>query len=330
MSLRTLLGAKRSLMFLLVLALAVIVACGGSATEEADGTDGSGPAPTAAQTSGGDVTPTPVRAATPTPTALPEEVATPIPTAETTFTGVGVQGGHARFLITEYPELWDPHLMGTINGLEGGSPLYNQVVEFNPVSPDIIIPDLSESWERSDDGTTYTFKIRQGGKWQDGEDITAEDVAFSINRMIEPGEPRPRVGLLRISTENAEVIDDYTVQVNLKFPSGSFLGFLAVDFMKIVPEHVVTSGVDINIHEDIVAGGPYRPVETVRGNFWRHEKNPDYFKEGRPFFDEITGFNIPDPGTSTANFKTGQLGLHNAGGTHQRGGHSCLGGRPER
>ena len=314
MSFYTLFGAKRSLIALLVLALAVLVACGGSATEEAateTADSGSGPAPTAApgatQAAGGEATPTPVRAATPTPTPRAETTPTPIPTAAVTFAGVGVQGGHARFLTTEYPELWDPHLMGTIVGLEGGSPLYNQVVEFNPISPDIIIPDLAESWERSDDGQTYTFKIRQGGKWQDGEDITAEDVAFSINRMIEPGEPRPRVGLLRTSTDYAEVIDDYTVQVNLKFPSGSFLGFLAVDFMKIVPEHVVTSGVDINVHDDIVAGGPYRPVETVRGNFWKHEKNPDYFKEGRPFFDEITGFNIPDPGTSTANFKTGQL-----------------------
>ena len=135
MPLRTLFGAKRSLMVLLVLALAVIVACGGSATEEADETDGSGPAPTAAQTSGGDATPTPVRAATPTPTALPDDTPTPIPTAETTFAGVGVQGGHARFLTTEYPELWDPHLMGTIVGLEGGSPLYNQVLEIQPHQP---------------------------------------------------------------------------------------------------------------------------------------------------------------------------------------------------
>ena len=56
--------------------------------------------------------------------------------------------------------------MGTIVGLEGGSPLYNQVLEFNPISPDIIIPDLvGELGEKSDDAMTYTFKIRQGGKW---------------------------------------------------------------------------------------------------------------------------------------------------------------------
>ena len=132
-------------------------------------------------------------------------------------------------------------------------------------------------------------------------------MAFSINRMIEPGKPRPRVGLLRTATESAEVIDRNTVQVNLKIPSGSFLGFLAVDFMKIVPKHVVESGVDINIFDNVVAGGPYRTIETRRGDYWKHERNPDYFKEGRPYFDTITGFNITDPGTSVASFKAGQL-----------------------
>ena len=307
---------KRLLIAIFVLALAMVVACGGSATEHAPATEaaasGGGPAPTSAPQATeapapGDPTPTPFRAATPTPTAVAEATSTPIPTAVITFTGVGVQGGDARLLTTGYPELWDPHLMGTIVGLEGGSPLYNQVVEFNPISPDIVIPDLAESWEKSDDGMTYIFKIRRGGTWQDGQDITAEDVAFSINRMIEEGEPRPRVGLLRTSTDYAEVIDDYTVQVNLTLAVPSFLRFLAVDFMKIVPKHVVESGVDINIFDDAVAGGPYRALETTRGDFWKHEKNPNYFKEGRPYFDTITGFNIQDPGTSIAAFETGQL-----------------------
>ena len=64
-----------------------------------------------------------------------------------TFTGVGVQGGDARILTTGYPELWDPHLTSTIVALEAESPLYNQVVEFNPINPDEVIPDLAESWK---------------------------------------------------------------------------------------------------------------------------------------------------------------------------------------
>ncbi len=289
----------------LVMALLVAVACGGGAEPTAvSGSAGAEPTPTAADDA---PTPTPVQAATPTPTAVPEATPMPIATAVVQFTGVGRQGGHARILTTEYPELWDPRLEGTIVGLEGTSPLYNQVVEFNPISPDEIIGDLAESWTVSDGAMTYTFVIHDNVVWQDGVELTADDVAFSINRMIEPGEPRPRVGLLRTSTENAEVIDRNTVQVNLKFPAGSFLGFLAVDFMKVVPKHVVEAGTDINIFNNVVAGGPYRPVETKRGDFWRHERNPDYFKEGRPYFDEITGFNITDPGTSVAAFKTGKL-----------------------
>ena len=320
MSSNSLFTTKRFLIVMLVFALAVLVACGGSETDEQDSAadGGTGATPTAP----------PAQAATPTPTAVAEATPTPIPTAVITFTGVGVQGGHARFLTTGYPELWDPHLMGTIVGLEGGSPLYNQVVEFNPISPDIVIPDLAESWEKSDDGMTYTFKIHQGGKWQDGEDITAEDVAFSINRMIEEGEPRPRVGLLRTSTDYAEVIDDYTVQVNLKLAVPSFLRFLAVDFMKIVPKHVVESGVDINIFDDAVAGGPYRALETTRGDFWKHEKNPDYFKEGRPVFRHDHRFHHQRSRHVNCSLQDRQAGLHHAHIAHQRGGHCRGGGGP--
>ena len=50
-----------------------------------------------------------------------------------------------RMLTTGYPELWEPHLAGTIVALEAISPLYNQVVEFNPINPDEVIPDLAES-----------------------------------------------------------------------------------------------------------------------------------------------------------------------------------------
>ena len=57
--------------------------------------------------------------------------------------------------------------------------------------------------------------------------------------MIEPGKPRPRVGLLRPIVHAAEALDRHTVQVTLQYPSPSFLPLLAVDYMKVVPKHVV-------------------------------------------------------------------------------------------
>ncbi|PON18045.1 hypothetical protein C2W62_09965 [Candidatus Entotheonella serta] len=120
--------------------------------------------------------------------------------------------------------------------------MYNQVVEFNPLNPKEVIGDLAKSWEVSDDGKIYTFELHDNATWWDGQPLTAEDVAFSINRMIEPGKPRPRVGLLRPSTKKAEAVGPHTLRVHLNYSSPSFLQFLAVDYMKIVPKHVVETG----------------------------------------------------------------------------------------
>lgn len=172
-------------------------------------------------------------------------------------TAGGVYGGHATVLNYAYPEVWDPHIAGTLGAMAAISPLYNQVVEFNPLKPSEIIGDLAKSWEVTDGGLTYIFHLHEHVEWWDGKDLTAEDVAFSINRMIEPGKPRPRVGLLRPYVKSAEVVDRDTVKVRLHYPSPAFLKFLAVDYMKIMPEHLLEAGVDIDVRENIVGSGPF-------------------------------------------------------------------------
>jgi ABC-type transport system substrate-binding protein len=230
---------------------------------------------------------------TPTPTAAPAPA--------------GVYGGHINILNVGYPEVWDPHIAGTVLANAAVSPLYNQVVEFNPIKPDEIIGDLAKNWEVKDDGLTYIFHLHEQVKWWDGKDLTAEDVAFSINRMIEPGKPRPRVGLLRPSTKSAEALDRNTVKVILHYPSPSFLGFLAVDYMKVVPKHVVEAGVDINVWENIVGSGPFKIKGARRGDSVTYERNPDYFKTGRPYLDSLTILAITDAGTAAAAVKAGKI-----------------------
>jgi ABC-type transport system substrate-binding protein len=224
-----------------------------------------------------------------------------------TATAAGVSGGHATILNVGYPEGWDPHLAGTVLANAAISPLYNQVVEFNPIKPTEIIGDLAKNWEVKDDGLTYLFHLHEHVQWWDGKDLTAEDVAFSINRMIEPGKPRPRVGLLRPSTKAAEAINRHTVKVTLHYPSPSFLGFLAVDYMKIVPKHVVEAGVDINVWEHIVGSGPFKIKSARRGDSVTYERNPKYFKPGRPYLDSLTILAITDAGTAAAAVKVGKV-----------------------
>ena len=219
----------------------------------------------------------------------------------------GVYGGHATILNVGYPEVWDPHIAGTVLANAATSPLYNQLVEFNPINPTEIIGDLAQRWDVQDEGLTYLFYLHEHVKWWDGKDLTAEDVAFSINRMIEPGKPRPRVGLLRPSTKSAEALDRHTVKVTLHYPSPSFLGFLAVDYMKVVPKHVVEAGVDINVWENIVGSGPFKIKATRRGDSVTYAKNSQYFKKGRPYLDGLTILAITDAGTAAAALKAGKI-----------------------
>lgn len=223
-----------------------------------------------------------------------------------------VSGGSGSVLNYAYPEVWDPHIAGTLGALASISPMYNQLVEFNPVNPGEVIGDLAKSWEASDGGMTYTFRLHENVTWWDDKPLTAADVVFSLNRMIEAGKPRPRVGLLRPSLKSVEQVDPYTVRVFLKLPSPSFLQFLAVDYMKIVPKHVVEAGVDINQWENIVGSGPFKIKRARRNDSVQFEKNKKYFKPGRPYLDELRTLVITDQGTAAAALKSGQITMTTA------------------
>jgi peptide/nickel transport system substrate-binding protein len=234
-----------------------------------------------------------------------------LPTPEATA-AEPVSGGQATLLNYGYPEVWDPHLAGTLGALGSISPMYNQLVEFNPLKPSEIVGDLAKSWEVSQDGMTYTFKLHDNVTWWDGKPLTADDVVFSLNRMVEEGKPRPRVGLLRPSLKSAAVVDPYTVRVHLKLPSPSFLQFLAVDYMKIVPKHVVGAGVDINVWENIVGSGPFKIKQARRNDSVTFEKNAKYFKPGLPYLDGLKVVIITDQGTAAAAIKSGQITMTTA------------------
>jgi peptide/nickel transport system substrate-binding protein len=90
----------------------------------------------------------------------------------TAATAAPVYGGQATVLNVFYPELWDPHMAGTIGPLAALSPLYNQHVEFNPLNPSEIIGDLAARWEVTENGLTYTFYLHDNVKWWDGKDLT--------------------------------------------------------------------------------------------------------------------------------------------------------------
>ena len=200
---------------------------------------------------------------------------------------------------------WDPHKHGRAEDIQANGLAYNQLVEYDPLNVTQIIGDLAIDWDVSDDFLRYTFRIEKGVQWHDGIDLTADDVVYSIERLIREG--TSRAGLFRpYMSENkpAEKLDTYTIRLNLKQPSDAFLRFLAVDFNKMVPRHTAGAGDDLELYENYMGSGPWVPVSWDEGVSSEWEANPNYFKEGRPFFGGIQGFVVADPGIEIAAYKT--------------------------
>lgn len=193
--------------------------------------------------------------------------------------------------------------------------LFNTLVMYNPVKPAEIVGDLAQRWEVSPDGLSYIFYLHEA-RWWDGQPVTAADAKFSLDRMLEPGKPRPRVGALRHYIEHTEVIDAKTVKVHTKFPMpAAFLPFLGIDYAVIYPKHVLERGVDFDDPKNIVGSGPFKLKSYRRGVSWELVKNPEYFKQGLPFLDGIQTFVMKDHHAITEAFQTEQVLMCNRNGS---------------
>ena len=248
-----------------------------------------------------------------------ERIATPVAMGRFTakvpeYVSRGKYGGTPSFGATSDPGFLDLHFSASINsGLVVAAPMYNGLVEYDPVNYGEIIGDLATGWEKSADGGTYRFFIHPEAKWTDGTAVTAQDVVFSLDRIVDPDAVRPRAGAALkpfYARGNARVVDEKTVDVGIKFPSAAFMSWLAFPYLKMYPAHVAgnLTQEEINCcHENMIGSGPFLFKELERGNFIEWERNPNYFKEGLPFFDGYKSFLFRDRLRMVASMKTEQL-----------------------
>jgi peptide/nickel transport system substrate-binding protein len=219
----------------------------------------------------------------------------------------GKHGGILKLVTNADPDHWDLHQSCCNPGPGAARDLFNALVMYNPANPDEIIGDLAQRWEVSADGLRYTFYLHDA-QWWDGQPVTAVDVKFSLDRMLETGKPRPRVGALRRYIEHTEVMDSKTVRVHTKFPRpAALLPWLAIDYAVIYPKHVLETGVDFDDPKHLVGSGPFRFKSYQRGQSWELVKNPTYFKKGLPFLDGIQTFVIKDATRTVAAFQSEQV-----------------------
>jgi peptide/nickel transport system substrate-binding protein len=148
------------------------------------------------------------------------------------------------------------------------------------------VPALAESWAESDDGTTWTYQIRDDAVWSDGTPLTAADAAYTLTRIIEGDAEQTNWGSFVDAMTSAEATDDTTLVVTVDRPSPVMNALT----LPILPEHIWT---DVSAdetttfaNEPLIGSGPFTLIEYRPGQFLRFEANDDYWA-GAPVVDEV-------------------------------------------
>jgi len=138
------------------------------------------------------------------------------------------------------------------------------------------VPELASDWSVSDDGLTWTLTIIEGATFHDGEALTAEDVAYSLN-LYKVTEDFPFLASYPAIFDTIEALDDTTVELTTADPIGNFESTMV--FMYILPQHIWEAEDDPVAfeNEEMIGSGPFKLAEFSQGEFAELETNTDYW-----------------------------------------------------
>lgn len=210
----------------------------------------------------------------------------------------------------------NPHLSYLVSSYEALILNYDLLVGFGP---DLEYAPTGFATEWTQDGNTWTFKIREGMRWSDGEVADANDVAFTYQYLIDSIDPEyegpwapdgndvPADGetegdgsadnplslfgdflVTTIEVESVEAVDDLTVEITTAFPTSLILGA----YIPILPEHIwgevtfASAATDFQTDPPVVGTGPFQVTEWRRGEFARFVRNENYWGK-KPFVEEV-------------------------------------------
>jgi peptide/nickel transport system substrate-binding protein len=211
-------------------------------------------------------------------------------------------GGELVFPVPSEPPSYDGHREETFGLIHPVAPFYNTLLRVDPndVSGTKPAPSLAESWTMSQDGKTYTFKIRRGVKFHDGSDMTSRDIKASYDKIIFPP---PGVGSTRkgqyADVASVEAPDATTVVFRLKEPSGSFISSLLSPYNFIYKADILAK--EPNWYEKNIMGtGPFTFVEHVKGSHVVGKKFANYWDKGKPHLDGFRAVFMRDSAAQVA------------------------------
>lgn len=221
------------------------------------------------------------------------------------------EGGNLTYALATSPDTLDPHRSGLAVTVRAIRTIYDNLVVQLPDGS--IKPWLAKEWSVSEDGKSYTFKLREDVKFHDGTPFNAEAVKFNLDRVIDPATKAANSLALIRPYSSSEVIDEYTIKVNLEQPSQAFLGNLSQALLGIVSPTAAKKYGD-QLGKNPVGTGPYTFVKWDENADIVVAKNKDYNwapetveNKGAPHLDTITFKIVPEEATRIGSVQSKQV-----------------------
>ncbi len=222
-------------------------------------------------------------------------------------------GGVLTFVVGSEAPSWDGHIETTFGTIHPIAPFYSLLVRVNPENPGDptdIQCDVCDSWEVSDDQTTWTFHIRDDIDFHDGQHLTAQDVKATFDKVIFPPEGIPSARQsFYLMVDSVEAPDDKTVLFKLKYPSGAFLPALANPF------NFIYSKKDLDEHgyewhrTHINGTGPFKFKDYDPGASTEGVKYENYHHKGQPYLDGFKAIVATDENARVQAIEGGQADI---------------------
>ena len=217
------------------------------------------------------------------------------------------RGGTLVIALSDDPGHFNPGITTGFNVHAVTGSMFNGLVELDDnANPH---PDLAESWEVSDDSTTYTFHLAEGVRWHDGEPMTSADVKFTFENILLNYHSRTRGGLSSI-LDSIDTPDDTTVVFNFTQPYAALLQRLNSTEAPILPKHIYEGVDDVQTADanlTPVGTGPFKLESYDIDNEITLVRNDAYFKAGLPYLDRVVMRVIPDQNTQVLALEEGEV-----------------------
>ncbi|ODM45213.1 hypothetical protein A9320_11240 [Ruegeria sp. PBVC088] len=214
------------------------------------------------------------------------------------------QGGTFRLAINDFDsgETLDPQVNESKFMQNLQYQIRNALIEVGPGG--VLMPELATEWSSNDDSTVWTFKLREGVEFHNGQPFTAEDAVFSVN--LHRGEKTISVvKALMAGVTDVKATGPHEMTITLEGPNSGFPAVLSMAATIVVPAGTT------NFDEGIGTGG-YILESYEPGVKARVTKNPNYWKEGRAHFDAVEILAIRDVNARTTALRTGEVDAMNA------------------